>query len=344
MSVQESVTRIPDKYVVEFKKLNETYEEVLDSKMQRYEALPINEKYRDIYDLYETHKHSFWDASEIDFSKDREGYEKLDENEKHFIKYVLAFFAYSDAVVNNNIGECFGQEVQIPEALMFYNFQGSMEDIHNITYSLMIHTLISSEAEIKELQDAVKTIPVLAKKKDWAEYWTERKDSPFHVRLIAFAIVEGIFFSASFCAIYWIKKNKNNTLPALTESNEFIARDENLHTKNAVALYHHLNGKVSQELVHDIFTEAVNIELEFITESLPCSLIGMSASKMTQYVKYVADRLLIDLGYEKLFKLDNPFEWMESISLENKTNFFEHNTTEYSKAGKVSDFKVMSNY
>lgn len=339
-----SLSIIHSKYKRECKQLHSSYEPVLDSKNTRYEALPIEKKYEDIYNLYLIHKRAFWDIDEIDFSKDRDGYLKLTENEKHFIKYVLAFFAYSDTVVNNNIGERFINDIQILEAQMFYRFQGSIEDIHSLTYSLMIQTILSEEKEINKLQTAVKTVPVLAKKKNWAEYWTKSTHTPFHIRLVAFAIVEGIFFSASFCAIYWIKQNKGNIMPGLTQSNELIARDEGLHTKHAVALFRHLNNKPSQSLIHDIIKEAVDIEIEFITESLPCHLVGMDSEKMSEYVKYVADRLIVDLGYQKLYNEKNPFEWMENISLQNKSNFFEHRETNYQKAGDCSQFELEDDF
>ena len=207
-SSHKIISNIEQKFTKECKNLRTVYEPILDSKSSRYEALPISQKYKNIYDIYLQHKRAFWDVDEVDFSKDREGYLKLNDNEKHFVKYVLAFFAYSDAVVNNNIGERFIEDIKILESQMFYRFQGAMEDVHSITYSLMIDTLIGDSKEIELLQNAVKKVPVLAKKKEWAEHWTGSVHAPFHIRLLAFAIVEGIFFSASFCAIYWIKEKK----------------------------------------------------------------------------------------------------------------------------------------
>ena len=336
-STTKPISLIHKQFKKEFKSLNSCEEPILDKKKARYEAFPIDDTYKTIYDIYVKHKMAFWDVDEIDFSKDREGYLKLNDKEKHFIKYVLAFFAYSDTIVNNNINNQFLHNVQIMESQMFYRFQGAMEDVHNITYSLMIDTMIQDQTLIKELQNKVKTIPVLAKKKNWAEFWNN-KESPFHMRLIAFAIVEGVFFSASFCAIYWIKEKKGNLIPGLTQSNELIARDEGLHTQHAVLLFHHLKNKPSEAIVHTMFKEAVAIETEFITESLPCTLIGMNAEQMTQYVQYVADLLLFDLGYTKIYNQKNPFQWIESMSLQNKTNFFESRVTEYSRAGNVSGF------
>ena len=341
---KKNISTIEQRFYDEFKKLNMSYEPILDKKNSRYEALPINNQYKNVYEIYLKHKRAFWDVDEIDFSKDRVGYEKLDDKEKHFIKYILAFFAYSDAVVNNNIGERFIEDIQILESQMFYRFQGAMEDVHSITYSLMIQTLIDDSKEIQMLQDSVKSIKVLAKKKDWAEHWTGAKDAPFHIRLLAFTIVEGIFFSASFCAIYWIKEKKGNIIPGLTQSNELIARDEGLHTKHAVMLFRHLQNKPSKDIVHAIFKEAVDIETEFITESLPCTLIGMNSSQMVEYVQYVSDTLLFELGYPKLYNSSNPFKWIESISLQNKTNFFESRVTEYARAGNVSEFKIEDDF
>ena len=211
---------------------------------------------------------------------------------------------------------------------MFYRFQGAMEDVHSITYSLMIDTLIGEKKEIEELQNAVKKIPILAKKKEWAEHWTNSDIAPFHIRLLAFSIVEGVFLALVFVRFIGLKKKKN-VLPGLTQSNELIARDEALHTQHAVMLFHHLKNKPSKEIVHSIFKEAVDIETEFITESLPCTLIGMNSEQMTQYVQYVADRLLYDLNYPKLYNVKNPFEWIESISLQNKYQFFEDRVTDY---------------
>jgi ribonucleoside-diphosphate reductase subunit M2 len=339
-----NITNIEKTFNNELKDLSMFYEPILDKKNYRYEALPISNEYKNIYDIYLTHKRAFWDVDEIDFSKDKEGYKKLNEQEKHFIKYVLAFFAYSDAVVNNNIGERFIEDIQILEAQMFYRFQGAMEDVHSITYSLMIQTLIDDSKDIQRLQEAVKTVSVLAKKKKWAEHWTGAKDAPFHIRLLAFTIVEGVFFSASFCAIYWIKEKKGNIIPGLTQSNELIARDEGLHTKHAIMLFHHLKNKPSKDIVHAIFKEAVDIETEFITESLPCTLIGMNSSQMVEYVQYISDTLLYELGYPKLYKVSNPFKWIESISLQNKTNFFESRVTEYARAGNVSEFKIEEDF
>lgn len=339
-----SISTVCDNYPSEIKRLTNVYETILDKKQERYEALPVDERFRDVYELYLVQKRAFWDIDEIDFSKDKDGYNRLNENEKRFIKYILAFFAYSDAIVNNNIGETFIHDVKIMEAQIFYRFQGSMEDIHNLTYNMMIQTMMNDKKEIRSLQNAVKTIPVLAKKKKWAEYWTQHKNTPFCIRLVAFAIVEGVFFSASFCAIYWIKEKKGNLIPGLTQSNELIARDEGLHSQHAVLLFNHLKNKPSESLIHAIVKESVDIEIEFITESIPCSLVGMNCDKMVEYVKFVADRLLFDLGYSKLYNTKNPFSWMESISLQNKTNFFEHRSTDYAKAGDCSNFDMCDDF
>lgn len=303
-------SNVINKFKEECLLLNSKYESILDQKNICYEAVIIDKKYKDIYDLYKKQKRAFWDIDEIDFSKDRDGYISLNENERHFIKYVLALFVYNDEIVNQTIGR-FMEDVSILGSQMFYRFQSVMQDIHSITYSLMIKTLISDSKKIKELQNSVKTIQVLSKKKEWFEYWIGSEKTPFHVRLLAFAIVEGIFFSASFCAIYWIKEKKKNIIPGLTQSNELISRDKRLHSTHAVLLFKHLENKPSQELVYAIIRKAVKIETEFITESLPCTLIGMSCEKMSEYIQYVADKLLLQLEYKKLYNTKNPFQWID---------------------------------
>ena len=297
---------------------------------QRYTLFPIAQSEEDLYRLYKKAVASFWTVEEIDFSKDKDDWEKLTENEQYFIKNVLAFFAGSDGIVQENLASRFQKDVQSPIARLFYGLQNAMEGIHSETYSLLIDQYVKDKDEQMKYFRAIDTIPAIKKKADWAMYWIDSHED-YPTRLLAFACVEGIFFSGSFCAIYWIKKR--GLLPGLTFSNELISRDEGLHTEFAVAMYHKMKNRIPEEAVYQTIREAVDCETEFITESLPVSLIGMNARDMTQYIQFVADRLLVQLGYQKLYRVGNPFDFMDLISLEGKTNFFEKKVSEYSKPG-----------
>ena len=284
-----------------------------------------------VWEMYKKAEGSFWTAEELDLSKDRPHWEALNDNERHFIKHVLAFFAASDGIVNENLAMNFMKEVQWPEARCFYGFQIAMENVHSEVYSLLIDTYVKDVAEKDKLFNAIDTIPCVKKKADWAIHWMESEDADFASRLMAFAAVEGIFFSGAFCSIFWLKER--GLMPGLTTSNEFISRDEGLHCEFACLLYGYLEHKLSKTKAHALIREAVKCEKEFITEALPCSLIGMNAKMMKQYIEYVADRLLIQLGYPKIWNVANPFPFMERISLEGKDNFFEKRVSNYSKAG-----------
>lgn len=305
-------------------------EEPLLLETQRFTLFPI--KYPEIYDSYKKQLSSFWTVDEIDFSKDIEHWdEKLNENERTFIKMILAFFAGADGIVNLNLMENFTKEVKILEAQMAYGFQCTMESIHSETYSLMIETFIKDTEEKNKLFNAIETIPCIKKKADWALKWINKSSiENFAKRLIAFAIVEGIFFSGAFCAIYWLKQR--NLMPGLTKSNEFIARDEGMHTQFAILLYSMLNNKLNQEEIHNMIIEAVIIEKEFIIDSLSCKLIGMNAILMSQYIEYIADRLCISLNYNKIYNVSNPFDFMNFIGMESRSNFFDERTSTYQKA------------
>ena len=306
---------------------------------ERYTLFPIKNSEQDLYKLYKKAVGSFWTVEEIDFSKDRDDWNKLSSEETHFIKNILAFFAGSDGIVQENLAARFQVEVQSPIARLFYGIQNAMEGIHSETYSLLIDQYVKNPDEQIKLFRAIDTIPCIAEKANWAIKWMEETKS-YSTRLVSFACVEGIFFSGSFCAIYWLKKR--GLLPGLTFSNELISRDEGLHTEFAVALYHKLE-QLSTEGVHEIIRSAVEIETEFICNSLPCSLIGMNSRDMTQYIQFVADRLSVQLGYPKIYNSTNPFDFMELISLEGKTNFFEKTVSEYSKPGvgmDAADMKI----
>lgn len=297
---------------------------------ERYTLFPIKETEQDLYKLYKKAVASFWTVEEIDFSKDRDDWNKLNESEQFFIKNVLAFFAGSDGIVQENLASRFQVEVQSPIARLFYGIQNAMEGIHSETYSLLIDQYVKDKDEQHKLFRAIDTIPCIRKKAEWALVWMNDKES-YATRLVAFACVEGIFFSGSFCAIYWLKKR--GLLPGLTFSNELISRDEGLHTEFAIAMYHKMENKLDKDKLQNIIMDAVNIETEFINESLPCSLIGMNARDMTSYIKFVADRLSVQLVQKKIYNSTNPFDFMELISLEGKTNFFEKKVSEYSKPG-----------
>ena len=287
--------------------------------------------------MYKKAEANFWTAEELDLSKDNNDFQlKMDEGERYFIENVLAFFAASDGIVNENLVERFCNEVQPLEAKFFYGFQVSVENIHSETYSLLIDTYVKDKIKKENLFNAIDTIPSVKKKADWALKWINDKSATFGTRVIAFAAVEGIFFSGSFCSIFWLKKR--GLMPGLCQSNELISRDEGLHTEFAVLMYSMLNKKPSKEVILEIIQEAVELEKEFITESLPCDLIGMNKSLMKQYIEYVSDRLLLMLGIDKLFYVENPFDWMELISVQGKTNFFEKRVGEYANIAK-SDTK-----
>ena len=286
--------------------------------------------------MYKKQVDCFWRAEEIDLSKDINHWNSLSDQEKYFISMILAFFAASDGIVLENLGSRFMNEVQVAEARAFYGFQIAMENIHSQTYSLLIDTYIKNPEEKDKLFNGIENFPCIKKKADWAQKWIGDKRSGFATRLIAFACVEGIMFSGAFCSIYWLKKR--GLMPGLTFSNELISRDEALHTEFAIMLYKKLLKKVSKAKVHEIIKEAVAIETEFICDALPCRLIGMNAELMTQYIQFVADRLVVQLGYDKIYNVNNCFDWMELISLEGKSNFFERTPTEYGLANKtVSD-------
>jgi ribonucleotide reductase beta subunit family protein with ferritin-like domain len=316
------------------KGLLETKEEpLLKDSNDRYVMFPIQDN--DIWKMYKKQEDSFWRVEEIDFTKDLDDWNKLSENEKYFVKMILAFFAASDGIVLENLGMRFMKEVQLSEARAFYGFQIMMENIHSITYSTMIETYIKDKEEKMSLFKALDEFECIKKKGNWAIKWINDESSSFAKRLVAFACVEGIFFSGAFCAIYWLKKR--GLMPGLTFSNELISRDESLHTEFAVLLYSKLNNKMSEEEVQDIIKECVEIEKEFICEALPCRLIGMNAGLMTQYIEFVADRLVSQLGYKKIYGTSNPFDFMEMISIEKKGNFFETRISEYSLVGDTKN-------
>jgi ribonucleoside-diphosphate reductase beta chain len=314
-------------------------EPILEENKDRFVVFPI--KHQDLWEWYKKQEASFWTAEEIDLHQDISDWEnKLSGDEKYFIKHILAFFAASDGIVNENLAENFVNEVQYTEAKFFYGFQIMMENIHSETYSLLIDTYVNDEEEKGVLFKAIENFPAIKKKADWALKWI---DSPsFAERLIAFAAVEGIFFSGAFCSIYWLKKR--GLMPGLTFSNELISRDEGLHCDYAVHLHNnHLVNKVSKERIKEIIIDALNIEREFITESLPVSLIGMNSTLMTQYLEFVTDRLLEELDCEKEYNTTNPFDFMDMINLQGKTNFFEKRVGEYQKAGVMNKDKEKDN-
>ena len=310
---------------------------LLKENPNRFVLFPI--KYPDIWEKYKQHVSVFWTAEEINLDQDLSDWEKLNKGEKHFIKNILAFFAGSDGIVLENLGSRFMNEIQLPEAKCFYGFQITMENIHSETYSLLIDTYVKNKEEKHKLLNAIETIPCVKKKAEWALKWINDSESDFQTRLVAFASIEGIFFSGSFCAIFWLKKR--GLMPGLAFSNELISRDEGLHTDFAVLLYSYIQNKLSEEKIHKIIKEAVSIEKEFIIDSLPCNLIGMNSILMAQYIEFCADRLITQLGYNKIWNSKNPFTFMEMISLTGKTNFFEKRVGEYSKAGVGIDKNKM---
>lgn len=307
-------------------------EPLLAENPNRFVLFPI--QHDDIWKMYKKAEASFWTAEEIDLSQDLKDWEHMTDNERHFISHVLAFFAASDGIVNENLAANFLHEVQYPEAKCFYGFQIMMENIHSETYSLLIDTYIRDGQEKNRLFNALETVPCVKRKGEWALRWIQSTN--FAERLVAFAAVEGIFFSGSFCSIFWLKKR--GLMPGLSFSNELISRDEGLHCDFACLLYaRHLQQKLPKERVYEIITDAVSIEQEFVTDALPVNLIGMNASLMKQYIEFVADRLLVELGCEKVYNASNPFDFMEMISLQGKTNFFEKRVGEYQKAGVMTE-------
>lgn len=308
--------------------MTDQMEPLLIESKSRHVMFPL--EYPDVWDMYKRAVASFWVADEINFNQDIIDLTKINENEKYFIMHILAFFAASDGIVSENLSERFSKDVPKPEVRAFYAFQNAMEFIHSETYSLMIDTYVKDHKEKDTLFNAVSNFPAIKEKADWALKWIEDKNAPFSQRLIAFAIVEGIFFSASFCAIFWLRER--GLLPGLSFANQLISRDEGQHTEFACLLYSKIKNRLDQTTVVNMVEEAVNIEMSFITESIPCAMIGMNADLMKIYIKFVADRLMVMLGYDKIFHVENPFQFMEFASLEGKTNFFEKRVAEYSKA------------
>ncbi|MGA0557340.1 ribonucleoside-diphosphate reductase small subunit [Larkinella sp. VNQ87] len=312
----------------------EALEPILQEDPLRFVLFPI--RHHDIWKMYKQHEASFWTAEEIDLSQDQRDWENLNDGERHFISHVLAFFAASDGIVNENLAVGFLSQVQYAEAKCFYGFQIMMENIHSETYSLLIDTYIKNPTEKDKMLRAIDTIPCVKRKADWAMRWIE--NGSFVERLLAFAAVEGIFFSGSFCSIFWLKKR--GLMPGLSFSNELISRDEGLHRDFACLLYtEHIKNKLPEESVYTLIRDAVSIEQEFVTDALPVSLIGMNADLMNQYIEFVADHLLVSLGLNKIYNSTNPFDFMDMISLQGKTNFFEKRVGEYQKAGVMGSTK-----
>jgi ribonucleoside-diphosphate reductase beta chain len=308
---------------------------LLSPTSDRFVLFPI--KHNNIWDMYKKAMASFWTAEEIDLYSDLDDWNNLNDQERHFISHILAFFSASDGIVNENLCLRFYNDVQIPEARAFYGFQIAMENIHAETYGLLIDTYIKDAKQKDHLLNAIKTIPCITKKADWAMKWINGNES-FAERLVAFAAIEGIFFSGSFCSIFWLKKR--GLMPGLTFSNELISRDEGLHTDFACLLYKdYIQNKPAESRIVELITEAVEFECEFITDALPVSLIGMNADNMKDYIKFCADRLMRQLGYSNIYNAKNPFDWMELISMQGKTNFFERKVSEYQKAGVVNSTK-----
>ena len=313
-------------------------EPLLAADDNRFVMFPI--KHQDVWEMYKKQVDCFWRAEEIDLTKDLKHWDSLSEDEKHFISMILAFFAASDGIVLENLAMRFMCEIQNSEARAFYGFQIAMENIHSQTYSLLIETYIKDSEEKMKLFYAIDNFPCIKKKSDWAQKWIKDNRSGFATRLIAFACVEGIFFSGAFCSIFWLKKR--GLMPGLTFSNELISRDEALHCEFAILLYSKLLNKLKKSKIHEIIREAVEIETEFICEALPCRLIGMNSHMMSQYIQFVADRLCLQLGVEKLYNMPNCFPWMEFISLERKTNFFESTVSDYALANKEKNNETFS--
>lgn len=313
-----------------------TNEPLLTPNDKRFVMFPIQDE--NIWAMYKKQVDCFWRAEEIDLTKDLAHWDNLNKDEQHFISMILAFFAASDGIVLENLAMRFMSDVQLSEARAFYGFQIAMENIHSQTYSLLIETYIKDACEKDRLFNAIENFPCIQKKAQWAQKWIGDNRSSFAKRLVAFACVEGIFFSGAFCSIYWLKKR--GLMPGLTFSNELISRDEALHTEFAILLYGKLVKKMTKARIHEIIKEAVEIEIEFICEALPCKLIGMNSHLMTQYIQFVADRLSVQLGYDKIYNATNPFDFMELISIEQKTNFFESRVSDYALANKTMDEDV----
>lgn len=307
-------------------------EPLLQEEENRFTLFPI--KHKDVYEMYQQQLTAFWTAEEIDYTADKDEWNQLDDDERYFIEHILAFFAGADGIVLENLLQNFTREMKWVEVNFAYTFQAMMENIHSTVYSLLIDTFIQDEIKKKKLFNAIDTIPCVKRKADWALKWIS-SDAPLGTRLIAFAVVEGLFFSGSFCSIFWLK-SRGKMVKALGTSNELISRDEGLHTNFAVLLYSKIVNKLSQNEIENIFTEAVEIETEFICQSIPCRMIGMNSDLMTQYIKFVADRLITQLGYTKIYNVDCPFSFMKNISMQGKSNFFEKRVTEYQKADQAS--------
>jgi len=311
-------------------------EPILTPDDNRFVMFPI--QHDDIWKMYKKQVDCFWRAEEIDLTKDLKDWMTLSPDEKYYISMILAFFAASDGIVLENLAIRFMNDIQLSEARAFYGFQIAMENIHSETYSLLIETYIKNIEEKNKLLNAIDNFPCIKKKADWAKKWINDNRSNFSTRLVAFACIEGIFFSGAFCSIYWLKKR--GLMPGLTFSNELISRDEALHTEFAILLYSKLQKKINKNRLYEIIKEAVDIEIEFICDALPCRLIGMNSELMTQYIKYVADRLCLQLGYDKIYNVINPFSFMELISLESKVNFFEKRVSDYALASKNKDVDI----
>ncbi len=311
------------------RKARDASEPLLQENPNRFVIFPI--QHHDLWKMYKDHVSVFWRPEEVDLSKDLRDWAKLNDGEKHFIKRILGFFAGSDGLVMENLGQRFMNEVQVPEAKFFYSVQLMLETIHSEMYSQLIDTYIEDRAEKMDILQSIQTVPCIQKKADWALSWIQSEEADFATRLMAFAAIEGVFFSGAFCSIFWLKQR--GLMPGLTASNEFISRDEGLHTDFACLLYSKCRNRLPVDRAHRLIQEAVAIEKEFILEALPCSLIGMNAARMSEYIEFVADRLLISLGYPRSWNTANPFPWMERIGLEGKDNFFEKRVTNYALAG-----------
>ena len=321
MNIETSVSNIHGKE-------NDINEMLLQKNNNRYVLFPI--VHHDIFEMYKKAESTFWRADEIDLAKDMSDWEQLNENEKHFIKNVIGFFAGSDGIVMENLAMRFLREIEIPEVRNFYSYQIYNEAVHSLTYSLLIDTYVKDVNEKDKILHSIETIPCVSQKAKWAQQWIENREVSFATRLVGFAIVEGIFFSGSFCAIYWLKKR--GLMPGLTFSNELISKDEGLHCEFATLLYSKIQNRIPNHQLYEMIRSAVEIEKEFVCESIPVRLLGMSSELMCQYIEFVADRLITQLGYDKYYKSENPFDWMELISLRPKTNFFEMRVGEYVKA------------
>jgi ribonucleotide reductase beta subunit family protein with ferritin-like domain len=309
-------------------KEHDNNEMLLQKNESRYVLFPI--VHHDIFEMYKKAESTFWRADEVDLGKDMSDWEELNDNERHFIKNVIGFFAGSDGIVMENLAQRFLREIEIPEVRNFYSYQIYNEAVHSLTYSLLIDTYVRDPDEKRKILNSIQTIPCVSKKAQWAQQWIENKEVSFATRLVGFAIVEGIFFSGSFCAIYWLKKR--GLMPGLTFSNELISRDEGLHCEFATLLYSKIKNRISQIQINEMINSAVKIEKEFVCDSIPVHLLGMNSDSMCTYIEFVANRLMSQLGYEKMYKAENPFEWMELISLRPKSNFFEVRVGEYVKS------------